>query len=92
MNYEEALKRVKIHNEHHSQKEPFSIYTTEALNMAIAALEKQIPKKVKIVEGYALCPICNHYIEDIDFISDNSHKYCDCCGQAIRQLDLSDTE
>lgn len=47
MNYEEAIKRIKIHNEHHSRKEPFSIYITEALNMAINALEKQIPKKSK---------------------------------------------
>ena len=89
MNYEEALKRVKIHNKYHSKQEPFAIYITEALNIAIEALEKQIPKKVKIDEGYGLCPICNHCIEDIDFISDNSHKYCDYCGQA---LDWSDTE
>lgn len=63
----------------------------ECIELCKKALEKHIPKKVKIDEGYALCPICNHCIEDIDFISGNSHKYCDCCGQAL-DLDWSDTE
>lgn len=62
----------------------------KSLDIAISAIEKQIPKKVKIDEGYVLCPICNHCIEDIDFISDNSHKYCDCCGQALDWSDAND--
>ena len=60
----------------------------KSLDIAISAIEKQIPKKVKIVEEYfVVCPVCNFYIEGIDFISGKSHKYCDRCGQA---LDWSD--
>lgn len=46
MKYQEAIERIKIHNEHHSQQERFAIYIAEALNMAVKALEKQIPKSL----------------------------------------------
>ena len=75
MTYEEAIIDIRENIQ--------PIIGGKSLNIAISAIEKQIPKKVKIVEGYVLCPICNHCIEDIDFISNNSHKYCDCCGQAL---------
>ena len=64
----------------------------EAFEIAIKALEKQIPKKPNkigypfdsdidpLVYGY--CPCCNTH-------QDSSKKYCDICGQA---LDWSDTE
>ena len=81
MNYEEAIKRIKIHNEHHSRKEPFSIYITEALNMAINALEKQIPKKPVKTRSEIVCPTCNTLV--------GSSPYCRYCGQAI---DWSDKE
>lgn len=44
------------------------------LQMAIQALEKQIPKKM---ERYQ-CPECRHYFEDGE-----PHKYCPCCGQRL---------
>ena len=84
MTYELAHKFFKIKKKGIIENKHLYIdQAVEFYGLAINALEKQIPKKVKIVEGYALCPICNHCIEDIDFISDNSHKYCDCCGQAL---------
>lgn len=90
MNYEEALKRVKIHNEHHSQKEPFSIYTTEALNMAINALEKQISKKPVIEKDKMIyCVVCGRCPECNTAVYSISNLYCNKCGQA---LDWSDTE
>ena len=60
----------------------------EAFDMAISALEKQIPKEV-IAEGdgYAdgsmvydsfYCPSCNHHME-----WDEVEDYCPNCGQKI---------
>lgn len=62
----------------------------EAVDMAISALEKQIPKKAVRNTGYInpalakkayLCPICFHWVEFFSF--------CPKCGQAI---DLSEDE
>lgn len=80
MTYQEAIERIKIHNEHHSQQERFAIYITEALNMAIEALEKQIPKKPTKTRSEIVCPTCKTLV--------GSSPYCRYCGQA---LDGSDT-
>lgn len=55
-----------------------------AIDMAINALKKQIPKKPKTDDRYIMyiCPCCN------DFIKVN-HNYCTNCGQ---KLDWSDRE
>jgi hypothetical protein len=99
MNPKEAIKRIQDHNERHS-KEPFAIHITEALNMAIKALNKQIPKKPikanRIIKKdgslflnddneYWKCPICTKY--DVPLLE--NQEYCHCCGQA---LDWGDTE
>ena len=100
MNFQRAIERIKIHNEHHSQKEPFSIYTTEALNMAIEALEKQIPKKpnyeyeqtgngISSVIRFPICPSCNGIDDGQQYSVGGNEKFCCICGQA---LDWSDTE
>lgn len=56
-----------------------------SMEMAIGALEKQIPKK-PIEDGYynkpCVCPYCG---QDLDYIE--CAKYCKNCGQA---LDWSD--
>ena len=83
MTPQEAIKRIKDHNEIHSRKEKhFAVHITEALNTAVEALEKQIPKKPKNREGttYFYCPCCD---------SNNIYEYCGECGQA---LDWSDTK
>ena len=59
-----------------------------AINNAITALEKQIPKKVvqeRLTETLKpnCCPVCNHRHYDILV------PYCRFCGQA---LDWGDTE
>ena len=46
----------------------------EAVDMAIQALEKQIPKKR---DSYS-CPICSHYFEDGECFT-----YCPECGQRL---------
>lgn len=52
--------------------------------LAINALEKQIPKKPKTDDRYVMyiCPCCNDFIKV-------SHNCCQNCGQAI---DWSDEE
>lgn len=54
----------------------------EALNMAIEALEKQIPKKpidkTKSTDDYGYCPNCKTIIDDY-----SDFKFCSTCGQAI---------
>ena len=57
----------------------------KANEMAIQALEKQIPKKPDFTEDkeFALCPCCNGK----GLL--NKQKYCDNCGQ---KLDWSDEE
>lgn len=83
MTAQEAIRRIRDHNEVHSVRERnFAVYITEALNMAIEALEKQIPKKLKD-DGWLYCPICGR-----DVLLDR-FDYCPDCGQA---LDWSDTE
>ena len=68
-----------------------------AIEMAINALEKQIPKKPEyeadgyaggeLVYDYAKCPICGH---DFEYgINDWECEYCSNCGQ---KLDWSDEE
>ena len=56
--------------------------------IALSALEKQIPKKIKrrvITSGIILyhCPVCNEHYYQINL------NFCQHCGQA---LDWSDTE
>lgn len=58
---------------------------TEAMRIAIQALEKQVSKKPDFTEDkeFALCPCCNG-----NGLADKQ-KYCDNCGQ---KLDWSDEE
>ena len=55
----------------------------ETFDLAIEALEKQMPKKPRKYQGVTLeCPACGS-------IKTHSAPYCKYCGQA---LDWSDTE
>ena len=48
----------------------------KALNMAIEALEKQIPKKfIRDEDEEPICPVCGEEVWDTE--------YCDGCGQKI---------
>lgn len=75
----------------------------EAIDMAIQALEKQIPKKPnkEISSSWGTqkevhtCPVCDCYLTEVYFIAPKESKikekitYCEACGQAI---DWSDTK
>ena len=77
MTYEEAIKQLNSIAIYHFDK-----YTADAINMAIDALEKQIPKKP--IEKFAfsddigagLCPFCNEGVNE-------EMNFCSYCGQAI---------
>ena len=57
--------------------------TEAALKLAISALEKQIPKKLKD-DGRLYCPICGR-----DVLLDR-FNYCPDCGQALDWSDDND--
>jgi predicted RNA-binding Zn-ribbon protein involved in translation (DUF1610 family) len=62
----------------------------DALNTAITALQKQMPKKPLIVDedyNYFECPYCNHAIFSTSDLTD--HKNCLNCGQALDWGDMT---
>ena len=86
----EQLKELKLHCEDFRDGED-SVWAkdVEALNSAIEALEKQIPKKVKYKnrhgQGYDIynkdyynCPSCGRRLRN-----KQKDNYCGRCGQAI---------
>lgn len=62
---------------------------SEALDMAINAMEKQIPKKPIIhtndIDRLACCPVCDSNVDWTyeGFWRKGNPKYCRECGQAI---------
>ena len=54
MTPQEAIQRIKTHNEIHSRKEHFAVKITKALQMAVEALENQqwIPVTERLPEPY----------------------------------------
>ena len=88
MDNKEAIRRIQDHIQLHKIGEWPHIYLREALDMAIKALEKQIPVRPSVWEnryyasptpnddwGYE-CPCCGN--EDIDY----PERHCEC-GQAL---------
>lgn len=97
MTNQEAIKRIKEHIAIHKYRESHAIHIVEALEMAISALEKQIPVKPihidknKEFDGnwIKICPSCKRVL--IERITTNEESYprvynytprCKC-GQAI---------
>ena len=60
----------------------------EAFQMAINALEKQIPKKPIFYAHDYYCSVCNSIVGNNEF-EWKRFKYCDTCGQ---KLDWSEEE
>ena len=77
MTYKEAIKQLNSIAIYHFDK-----YTADASDLAIEALDKQIPKEP--IEKFAfsddteagLCPFCNEGVNE-------EMNFCSCCGQAI---------
>ena len=90
MTNQEAIERIKDHIDIHKINEKNAVYISEALDMAISALEKQIPKKPKKVDHWRLCPNCfdKHgfsydYLVGMKQRGNEDISYCLGCGQAI---------
>ena len=81
MEPKEAIKRIQDHRQIHIKNEQHATLLDEALNDAIKALEKQVPRKPYLWNGLNyICPNC-HRSEYIANIPLNTH--CGFCGQKI---------
>ena len=80
MTYEEAIKQLNSVTIYHNGK---CIRT--AINIAIEALDKQIPKKPLHMHKNYYCPICKEdgWMLWDDAIPNDMDEYCGKCGQAI---------
>jgi rubrerythrin len=81
MNIEKAIETLKDMRSIFGERS-HNQYSLPALDLAISALEKQIPKKPKQYTDifkmtYYFCPICE-YVRII-----GNQKRCDVCGQKI---------
>lgn len=83
MTEEKALEQLKYH-------EYWTTYSwqDEVCEIAIKALEKQIPKRaISIYKGNYKCPTCENYIDitddDLYVYEIEPPKCCDECGQAL---------
>ena len=90
MTENDAIKVIKDILNECTESEEAVCYVTgvdaPALEMAINALNKQIPKKPiemeptdKLLNGYYACPVCHGWVG----MDEYSNKYCGCCGQKI---------
>lgn len=79
MTPEEAIRQIQIHSTVLQMYEDSISSTTEALDMAIRALERRLPTKpIKPFEQTILkCPYCGKHI-DKKYI-----EYCYECGQRL---------
>lgn len=91
MEVKEAIRRIEEHNRIHFAKEyPWAIKITEALDIAIDVLQKQIPMEhhhtiVRECSGgekirTSICPNCLGCIMTVE---EEFPKFCAWCGQAI---------
>lgn len=87
MTENEVIKEVRFNMSEIGLNDEAAKRVSEAKNIAVQALEKQIAKKPDFTEDkeFALCPCCNGK----GLL--NKQKYCDNCGQKI-DLDWSDEE
>lgn len=90
MEYEEAVEALKLINT--SRVHPFYNWEEmcEVRDIAIQAIEKQIPKEPINKEGGSngscgYCPNCNHVVDDYF-----DYKVCQECGQAIDWSDRNE--
>lgn len=59
----------------------------KSLDMAVEALEKQIPKKPDYEDYDAKCPVCGHEFENN--VNDWGCSYCQGCGQKLDWSDMN---
>ena len=83
MTYEEAIKHFKSLQKRYTKEHNGRM--CEKVNLAIIALEKQIPMKPLHMHKNYYCPICKEdgWMLWDDAIPNDMDKYCGKCGQAI---------
>ena len=90
MKYEEVIKVLRFvldpHEYPNGEKSKCYQYDLEAINKAIGALEKQIPKKPY---DTVHCPLCKIEVE-LQPVDTEQVTYCLHCGQAIDWSDIND--
>ena len=92
-----AIEFLRIHFEYLKERwKPHPDYNVlEAIRFAISAIEKQIPKKPKVIDRWRMCPRCyEEYGFDYDIlIGMRGLKTGECrclnCGQVL-ELDVED--
>ena len=96
MTTEQAIKELKSDRELYGSEIVYAGDGTPegdlmlALDMGIAALEKQIPRKCRIKRAAKLqtfyCPTCEQVVVsriENEWLAGRLQKYCDSCGQAL---------
>ena len=90
MTPEEAIKVLRVildpYDYPFGEKSKCYQYDLEAINKAIEALEKQIPKKPY---DTVHCPLCKIEVE-LQPVDTEQVTYCLHCGQAIDWSDIND--
>ena len=83
MTYEEAIKHFKSLQKRYTKEHNGRM--CEKVNLALEALDKQIPKKPLHMHKNYYCPICKEdgWMLWDDAIPNDMDKYCGICGQAI---------
>ena len=79
MTPQESIKIIEIAKTECEWNAPLDYQT--AFDMAIKALEKQIPKKPTLHEGWLYCSVCKK-----DILMEG-YKFCPDCGQRIDWMD-----
>ena len=77
MNLREVIKTLEIARAEVEWNYPMDYAV--AIDEAIKAIDKQIPKKPEIKGEYYVCPVCGVYQET----SEGNPPYCINCGQKI---------
>ena len=85
MDWQEVIETIERY------RDLFPLDAQAAVDKAIEALEKQIPKKPReaVQSGFFWCPVCSKAIKMRIEGSKINISYCPFCGQA---LDWSETE
>lgn len=76
MTNEEAIRILGRMLDEFCNEDSYAPECKDAVDMAISALEKQMPKKPEY-EGWLYCPICGK-----DILMEG-YKFCPDCGQRI---------